>query len=116
MEKDEKIIKFKYFFEKDYNPVYANGVFGGIAPSGELVIHFFQERQGLPTAQYYALFPNGNLGEEVKREPEDQPFKYVRMVTTGVTLSEKTARVLFEWLKDQMDSKWPAKTIEEEMK
>lgn len=30
-----KKIEFKYIFEKDYNPKYVNGAFGGMSPTGK---------------------------------------------------------------------------------
>ncbi|KJE28127.1 hypothetical protein LG52_3209 [Geobacillus kaustophilus] len=30
----EKAVHFKYLFPDDYNPVYVNGVHGGISPQG----------------------------------------------------------------------------------
>lgn len=34
-------LKFKYKFPENFNPTYTNGVYGGIAPQGEIVMNFF---------------------------------------------------------------------------
>lgn len=31
-------LTFKYIFDDDYNPTFANGVYGGVTPSGEFVL------------------------------------------------------------------------------
>ena len=55
MEKDQKTVRFKYVFAKDYNPTYANGVYGGRNSRGEIVINFFSERMPLPKKQVYTV-------------------------------------------------------------
>lgn len=51
-------LKFKYKFPENFNPTYTNGVYGGIAPQGEIVMNFFFERPPLPYVE------NFELGEE----------------------------------------------------
>lgn len=46
--KDCPSIKIKYIFRDHYNPVYANGAYGGITPSGEIVASFYFEKHPLP--------------------------------------------------------------------
>ena len=43
-----KQIKFKYLYDKSYNPSYCTGGFGGTTPKNEIVLNFFMERQPIP--------------------------------------------------------------------
>lgn len=93
---------FKYLFPDDYNPAFANGVHGGITPSGEVVLHFYMERQGLPNKVTHRLEPDGRLGEQIARDPEDLHHSFVRYVVGGVVLTETGARAVRDWLDEKI--------------
>lgn len=101
--KDLKEFIFKYKFSDDYNPVYINGAFGGISTKGELVVHFFLERQGLPTSEVHQITPEGELSLKMKREPADQPFSAIRYIDTGIILSYDSAKNIHKWLGDKIN-------------
>ncbi len=44
MTDDTQEIKFTFIFPDDYNPAFANGVWGGVTPKGELNMNFYLER------------------------------------------------------------------------
>lgn len=92
---EELKLRFKYIFERDYNPLYVNGAYGGVAPNGEIVIHFYHERHGLPLAETHVLTEAG-LGDLVGQEPENLPV--IRFVQAGVLMNSFTARILRSWL------------------
>ncbi|MBI4746255.1 MAG: hypothetical protein HY786_06920 [Deltaproteobacteria bacterium] len=100
----EKIseIKFKYIFPDDYNPIYVNGIYGGVTPNGDIVANFFFERHALPNSQSQQLMANGTLGELVSNEPEDLQKSMVRVVNSGVILNVRTAKELHRWLGEQL--------------
>jgi len=87
-------VAFKYIFEKDYQPDYVSGAFGGTTPRGEIVLNFYFERGGIPYKEVFELKENGQLGEPIpeKTEPEDHNTSLIRQITTGVVMSQQTAR------------------------
>jgi hypothetical protein len=91
-------VKFKYLFADDYNPVYANGAYGGITTKGEMVINFFLERTGLPYSETFELKEGSEIGVMVERNPEHAPPNIVRFVSTGVVLSYESAKTIRDWL------------------
>jgi hypothetical protein len=97
-------IKFKYKFPDNYNPVYVNGAFGGITANGELVLNFYLERHALPVSQTMELLANGQLGNEVGREPEDLRASMVRYIGPGIVLSPLGAEAIYRFLEQQLNA------------
>ncbi|KAA0893422.1 hypothetical protein [Oryzomonas rubra] len=95
-------ITFKYIFNYGYNPTYVNGAQGGFSPRGEMVIHFYLERQPLPESISHEITPEGAIGREVAVEPEGLSSSMVRFIDTGVTMSYENARVFHAWLGDKL--------------
>ncbi len=89
-------ITFKYIFPDDYNPVFVNGAWGGVTPSGELAISFYLERLGLPIKETHELTDEGKLGQIINREPEDQVA--VRYIQNGIILTLDGAMTIYDWL------------------
>lgn len=90
-------IKFKYLFDKNYDPDYVNGIYGGINPTGELVIHFFLERIPLPYEESVNLDAGGEaFGETFVVAPDE--YKFIRSIKSGVVLNKNTAKTLLDWL------------------
>jgi len=100
---EEHTIKFKYIFPDDYNPIYVNGIVGGITPKAEIVINFFLERHALPDSQSYKIESDGSLGEEIKSEPQDLKSSMVRFVGTGIILNYQSAKAFIQWLNSQTE-------------
>jgi hypothetical protein len=95
-------ITFKYIFNYGYNPSYVNGAQGGFSPRGEMVIHFYLERQPLPESISHEITPEGAIGREIGVEPEDLSGSMVRFIDTGVVMSYENARVFHAWLGDKL--------------
>lgn len=95
---EQRQIKFKYVFPKDYNPVYCNGAYGGISTSGEIVANFFLERMPIPNSIMNSVNEDGSLSGEVAVEPEDLKETVIRYISTGIVLSEASAKSIYEWL------------------
>ncbi|MDR3580880.1 MAG: hypothetical protein P4L44_13045 [Oryzomonas sp.] len=93
---------FKYIFNYGYNPTYVNGAQGGFSPRGEMVIHFYLERQPLPESISHEITPEGAIGREVSVEPEGLTGSMVRFIDTGVVMSYENARVFHAWLGDKL--------------
>jgi len=95
-------ITFKYIFNYGYNPSYVNGAQGGFSPRGEMVIHFYLERQPLPESISHEITPEGAIGREIGVEPEDLSGSMVRFIDTGVVMSYENARIFHAWLGDKL--------------
>ncbi|HEY4745854.1 MAG TPA: hypothetical protein VIH45_14415 [Desulfuromonadaceae bacterium] len=95
-------LTFKYLFNYGYNPTYVNGAQGGFSPRGEMVIHFYLERQGLPEAITHEITPDGAIGRETSVEPADLNKSMVRFIDTGVMMNYENARVFHAWLGDKL--------------
>ena len=95
-------IKFKYLFNYGYNPSYVNGAQGGFSPRGEMVIHFYLERQPLPESISHEITPEGVIGRETVVEPDDLSNSMVRFIDTGVVMNYENARIFHAWLGDKL--------------
>lgn len=102
MSEEEDTITFRYVFSEDYSPVYVNGAHGGPTPMGDVVIHFYLDRLALPRSFAHRLNPDGSLGEQVSAEPPGHERTMVRFVPTGVILHIDAAKVLHQWLGEQV--------------
>jgi len=111
-----KEIKFKYIFNEDYNPKYANGAYGGITPKGEIAVNFYFERPGLPHYQSYEINEKGKLGKETGRDPEDLQTSMVRFVENGVILDINSAKNIVDWLNEKIVSLEKLRNSQQESK
>ncbi len=102
MDMEDKQVKFKYVFEKNYNPVYCNGAYGGVNVQGEIVANFYLERLPVPNHVIHEITDEGTLSGVVSSDPEDLNKCMVRYITNGIILNEDSARAIYEWLGEQI--------------
>jgi len=95
-------IRFKYIFSNEYNPVFSNGVLGGVSFKGEFILHFFQERVPVPKSITHELNADDTLGDEIERDPADHSRLVIRYITTGVTLNYGDAKRVHAWLGENL--------------
>ena len=96
---DNEKVTFKYYFDKDYDPEYVNGAYGGQTPNGELVIHFFMDRYPMPYEVTQGLTEDGLLDDNnIQFVPALENAKIRRVVKTGVVMSKDTALNIYNWL------------------
>lgn len=100
MEQGTSKVKFKYVFDKTYNPSYATGAFGGLTPKGDIVVNFFMERQPIPYSEVREVDTNGVLSENFQLEPKQESgqLDIVRFIESGAMMNLETAKELYEWL------------------
>ena len=110
---EERQIKFKYVFPENYNPIYCNGAFGGISTHGEIVVNFFLERMTIPNAMTNVVNPDGSLGGVVSVDPEDLNETVIRHVSTGIVLSEESAKAVYTWLGNQIQELETRKALQQ---
>ena len=95
-------ITFKYIYNSGYNPIYVNGAQGGFSPRGEMVIHFYMERQGLPDSITHEVTLDGGIGRETGIEPPGLANSIVRFIDTGVVMNYENARVFHAWMGEKL--------------
>lgn len=95
----DQIVKYKYKFSEEYNPVYVNGAHGGVAPQGEIILNFYLERHSIPRQQAYFVQDGRLAGESVDDAlPRDYRDGFVRYIETGVVLNLKVAKDIRDFL------------------
>ncbi len=96
-------VRFKYIFKEEYNPKYVNGAYGGVSPSGEIIVNFYFERLPLPKADTYQLTNDGKIEGPVAQDPKDLSNLGIRYVQNGVILSLEHAKAIHQWLGTKID-------------
>lgn len=97
---EKKKITFKYVYPSDLRDLYVNGLWGGVAPRGEIYIHFYSERHPIPKKITHELKETGALSEIYNIESGGDA---VRHVQSSITMDVHTAIAFRDWLTDQID-------------
>jgi hypothetical protein len=89
-------VRFHYLKSSTFHSIHADGVFGGVTPSGSIHIAFFAERFPIPTQVDVAFDSEGKPGEipgtRVLRDG------IVRELQADVFLTLTGAEALHDWL------------------
>lgn len=116
VKKDQKLtevgeeISFKYTYADYFRNYYANGIWGGINPHGEIIMNFYLEKNKPPEETKHRL-TEANTLEEISRKPKEQLI--VRELQAGIVLNLNVARSIRDWLDDKIKS---METVLEEAK
>lgn len=94
-------VEFSYIFADTYNPVYVNGVHGGITPTGDIVANYYFERHPLPYSDTYKIDGN-TVGEKIATKPDKECMVYVRYVSTGTIMGLEAAKNFHAWLGERI--------------
>ena len=91
-------------FEKvlGYATHHADGVLGGLTPTGDIFFSFYVERPVIPKLVEHEFNADGSLGRIVKFEGRDGIF---REIQTGVIMSKAAAEVLRDRLNELLGVK-----------
>ena len=92
-------VKFHYIKGHLFRVIHVDGAIGGITPQRQIFVSLFSERAALPTMIEFEVSPEGELGEEIKREGREG---LVREMDVGVVLSVESARDLADLLQRQL--------------
>jgi len=92
-------VKFHYIKGHLFRVVHVDGAIGGITPQREIFVSVFSERAALPTMIEFGISPDGELGDELKREGKEG---LVREMDIGMVLNEDAAQNLLELLQKQL--------------
>jgi len=95
--RQEPQVVFEYTRGPNFHSVHADGVIGGLTPSGHIHVAFFSERPMLPRKHVFKLNPDGSLGAEV---PDDRASQepVIRDMQIDVLMTANTAEMLRNWL------------------
>jgi len=101
-----KKVRFIYHVPDGYEPVYVNGVHGGVTPRGDLVCNFFLEHQELPEEEQVEV-QDGELKAETatfKRRITCAPSErvFVRDVRVGVIIPLHQVESIARWMLDKL--------------
>jgi hypothetical protein len=100
-EKQPLRIRYDYREAPEARLHYAHGVIGGVNSQGEVEINFYTESDKLPAHSECIIAPDGSLGHEIA--PVDEEVKQVtRFIHSKVILNYYAARILAEWLEEQI--------------
>jgi hypothetical protein len=96
--------RVRYHFIKSnfFRVVLAEGVYGGISPSGQIRMTFFNERSALPQQTEYGINSDGSLGNE---DPEGRVSRdgFVRELEVDVVMNIEHARLVHQWLGQKIE-------------
>jgi hypothetical protein len=90
-------IAFDYIKGAFFRVVHADGVTGGIAPSGNIHMAFFSERGPIPQREVRSLNSDGIPGNLVPDKSIVRPA-VVREVDVDVVMSLRVAEAIRDWL------------------
>ena len=91
--KSENIIHMTYSKAKDFRWIFANGVFGGVSPYGEIQMNFFVERQKIPDEEEYVIDK-----EQLRLRDTDRRIEYEREVQVGISVQPNIAKSIANWI------------------
>ncbi len=89
-----KRLRFEWQYPADFQHHPVSGIYGGVLPSGDLVMEFFLERMPPPEYEVREISPELPAGKPVEFAEQ----KVVRLVQCGMVANLQTARSFHEWL------------------
>ena len=98
-EPDEvKRISIDYIKSNFFRVVYVDGVFGGVTPSANIEIVFWNTRLPIPKTVVLAMSPDGTVKEESRILRADQ----IREAEVAVVMDLEHAKLFGKWLNNQV--------------
>lgn len=88
-------IDIEYIKSGSYQEIYANGVYGGITPRGDLMIDLISEYAKRPSVETYKVEDGSRLGERIKVEGEPV---VIRERQASLFMQPNNARGMAEWV------------------
>ena len=93
---EAKSVKFIYNTPDDYKIVYANGVFGGLTPRGDVNCSFFLEYPQVPKEQEFELDKENKVGNLISVAGNVALVN--RDLQIGIILKLEDAEIIANWL------------------
>jgi hypothetical protein len=92
-------LTFHYLKSNYFRVVHSDGVYGGLTPTGDVMMTFWSQRNAIPKEVTHALTADGSVGEELRREGKSG---IVREAEVSVVFSIQVAQELATWLQDKI--------------
>lgn len=94
-------ILFHYLKSPMFRAIHADGLFGGVTPTGNIHAAFFSERNPIPQQIEHPILPDGQLGKEIT-ESRVVRSGLVREVDIDVIFDLDTAVSFRDWLDEKI--------------
>jgi hypothetical protein len=106
---EEAIRKIRFIHKRnpEFRTFFIDGAFGGISPTGKILMDLFHTSLPIPSVMEYKLTDENMVGEELFRQ-QDEGF--IRDFECRIVLDIEAAKLIKEWLENQI------KTIEAQKK
>jgi hypothetical protein len=88
---------FEYIKSPAFRTIHADGAIGGVTPSGNVHIAFYNERAPIPQKIVHKRKPDGSLGALLKEQTVARPG-IIREMDIDVVLSPSALDALIVWL------------------
>lgn len=103
MEKSE--VKFHFIKSNDCKEFFANGMFGGLCPNGNISFAIYSERPPIPKEVVHSIIRSADgvsLGHELIGNRVGKA-DYVRIVQAVVQMDVNVAKSFSQWLQDRIN-------------
>lgn len=97
-----KEIAYDFIKSNFFRVVHADGVFGGLAPNGNIHMQVYSERKAIPQKTVHAV-ESGELGPEIHAKRQERKA-VVREVEVDVVFNIAQAEAMRAWLADKIDT------------
>ena len=92
-------VTFRFAKASDFRLLPVNCVWGGLTPRGDIMVHLCHEKAALPSSVTYAVASNGQLANEINRDPDSV---YDRIAMAGIVLTVDQAASIGGWLLERV--------------
>lgn len=109
MEKAPTPSDIRIYYEKNpfYRVIYADGLIGGVTPTGMVNFNFYATRPTIPKSTTHTINAERKVNP-VGVTSEDSKLGLMREIEVGVYINMKTAKDIYEFLKKIVEAE-PAK-------
>lgn len=92
-------VDFHYIKGAQFRAIHVDGVFGGVAPNGNITLALYNERFPIPLRIRHGLNSDQTLGPEQGRMSREG---IVREVDAELVMNRRVAESLVEWLSEKI--------------
>lgn len=95
----KQVVAFDYLKAPNFQSLRADGVIGGLTPTGRIHMAIYSERPAIPRRITYEINDAGQLGELAEVQTRDS---VVREMSADIFLDLRAAEAIHEWLADHI--------------
>jgi len=107
-EESKTLKKVRFIFDKpdDLEPIYVNGVYGGMSPRGDLTCHFFYESAEIPKEEKVGIVGGKPDFEDIERieriERKSTEVIYRREIRASLIIPVHQISSVANWMLDKL--------------